>query len=38
MHPNAALSKAEVDMVCAWAEKERDRLSGADSTGANEKK
>ena len=38
MHPNAALSKAEVDMVCAWAEKERDRLSGADSTGATEKK
>jgi hypothetical protein len=38
MHPNAALSKAEVDMMCAWAEKERDRLSGADSTEATEKK
>jgi hypothetical protein len=38
MHPNAALSKAEVDMVCAWAEKERDRLSGTDSTETTEKK
>ena len=38
MHPNAKLSKAEVDLVTSWAEKERDRLMGADSTDAPEKK
>lgn len=37
MHPGAVLSKAEIDLVTRWAEKERDRLMGADSTQATEK-
>jgi len=32
MHPSAALSKDEIDLLCRWAEKERDRLTEPDST------
>jgi hypothetical protein len=35
MHPSAALSKDEIDRMCRWAEKERDRLTEPDSTGAS---
>ena len=35
MHPGAALSKDEIDRMCRWAEKERDRLTEPDSTGAS---
>lgn len=37
MHPSAALTKADIDIVSAWAEKERERLLGADSTNASAK-
>ena len=32
MHPSAVLSEAEIQLVSNWAENERDRLTGADST------
>lgn len=31
MHPDAALSKAEVDLICSWVDDERDRLMQADT-------
>jgi len=37
MHPAAALSKTEIDLISKWAEKERDRLSEPDSTEIIEK-
>lgn len=37
MHPNAALSKAEVDLMCDWVETERDRLMAPDTTESSEK-
>ena len=38
MHPNAALSKAEVDMICTWVDNERDRLMGPDTSASAPKK
>jgi hypothetical protein len=38
MHPNAALSKAEVDMICTWVDNERDRLMGSDTSASASKK
>jgi len=38
MHPNAALSKAEVDMICTWVDTERDRLMGSDTSASAPKK
>lgn len=34
MHPNAALTKAEVDLICTWVDNERDRLIEADSSSS----
>jgi hypothetical protein len=38
MHPNAALSKAEVDLISNWAEKAQDSFLGPDSTDSPAKK
>lgn len=34
MHPNAELSKAEIDMVCDWVEEARNQLMNPDTTQA----
>lgn len=37
LHPGAALSKTEIDLLVQWAEQERERLTENDSTDTSEK-
>jgi hypothetical protein len=38
LHPGAALSQAEVDLICNWVDTERDRLMEADTASAGGRK